>query len=245
LFLSRVESGSVLALCCAAMPSGNMIEFRANGRVAPGYLSMPPSGKGPGLVVVQEWWGLLPHIKDVANRFAAEGFVVLAPDLYHGESTTSPDEAGRKLMALDIDKAGQDLQGAATHLLGLSAVEPRKVGVVGFCMGGQLALYAAAAQGEVFEAAVDFYGIHPNAKVDFAKLKRPVQAHFGKSDEFVKEADARELVAKIEAAGADIDAHFYDAGHAFFNDSRPEAYDEGPATQAWERTLAFFRKHLA
>jgi carboxymethylenebutenolidase len=227
------------------MPSGNMIEFRANGRVAPGYLAMPPSGKGPGLVVVQEWWGLVPHIKDVANRFAAEGFVVLAPDLYHGESTTSPDEAGRKLMALDIAKAGQDLHGAATHLLALPEVEPKKVGAVGFCMGGQLALFAAAEHGEAFAAAVDFYGIHPNAKVDFGKLQRPVQAHFGKSDEFVKEADARELVRQIEASGGDVDAHFYDAGHAFFNDARPEAYAQAPAEQAWERTLAFLREHLA
>jgi carboxymethylenebutenolidase len=240
-----VESGDALGLCCAVMPTGNMIEFRANGRVAPGYLAMPPDGTGPGLVVVQEWWGLVPHIKDVANRFAAEGFVVLAPDLYHGDSTTSPDEAGRKLMALDIDKVGQELHGAATHLLSLPAVEPKKVGVVGFCMGGQLALLAAVEHGDDVAACVDFYGIHPNVKLDFSKLKRPVQAHFAKSDYAVPESDARGLVAQIEAAGGDVEAHFYDAGHAFFNDARPEAYSEAPAKQAWERTLAFLRKHLA
>jgi carboxymethylenebutenolidase len=228
-----------------AMPTGNMIEFRANGRVAPGYLAMPPSGKGPGLVVVQEWWGLVPHIKDVANRFAAEGFVVLAPDLYHGDSTTNPDEAGRKLMALNIAEAGQDLQGAAEHLLGLAAVEPKKVGVVGFCMGGQLALLAAVEHGDKVHACVDFYGIHPNVQLDFGKLRRPVQAHFGKSDGFVKEDDARALVEKIANAGGSVDAHFYDAGHAFFNDQRPEVYSAHDAALAWERTIAFLRERVA
>ncbi len=228
-----------------AMPNGNMIEFRANGRVAPGYLAMPPGGTGPGLVVVQEYWGLVPHIKDVANRFAAEGFVVLAPDLYHGDSTTNPDEAGRKLMALNIEQAGQELEGAADHLLGMSAVSPKKVGVVGFCMGGQLALLAAVEHGDKVHACVDFYGVHPNVKLDFAKLRRPVQAHFAKSDAFVKEDDARALVQQIEQAGGEVEAHFYDAGHAFFNDARPEAYDEAPAKLAWGRTLEFLRSRLA
>jgi carboxymethylenebutenolidase len=229
------------------MAAGNMIEFRANGRVAPGYLAKPPSGCGPGLIVVQEWWGLVPHIKDVANRFAAEGFVVLAPDLYHGDSTTSPDEAGRKLMALDIAAAGEDLAGAAAHLLGLEEVAPKKVGAVGFCMGGQLALLAATDHGDKVSACIDFYGIHPSIELDFDKLKVPVQAHFGKADGFVKESDARALVETIQGqgAGCSIDAHFYEAGHAFFNDSRPEAYAEAPAKQAWERSLAFLRQHLS
>ena len=227
------------------MAAGNMIEFHANERVAPGYLAKPPSGSGPGLIVIQEWWGLVPHIKDVANRFAAEGFVVLAPDLYHGESTTNPDEAGRKLMALNIAEAGEDLAGAAAHLLSLPEVEPKKVGAIGFCMGGQLALLAATNHGDKVSAGIDFYGIHPNVKLDFGNLKVPVQAHFGKSDEFVKEADAQALVEQIKGAGGSVDAHFYDAGHAFFNDSRTEAFSEGPAKQAWERSLAFLKQHLA
>lgn len=226
------------------MATGNMIEFRANGRVAPGYLAKPPGGTGPGLIVLQEWWGLVDHIKDVASRFAAEGFVVLAPDLYHGESTTNPDEAGRKLMALNIGEAGQDLEGAAAHLLSLPEVSPKKVGAIGFCMGGQLALFAATEHGDKVSAAVDFYGIHPNVKLDFAKLKVPVQAHFGSTDPYIKADDARTLVEQITAAGGSVDAHFYDAGHAFFNDSRPEAYAEPHAKQAWERSLGFLRENL-
>ena len=122
---------------------GEMISFPANGRTADGYLALPPAGSGPGLIVIQEWWGLVGHIRDVTDRFAAEGFVALAPDLYHGEAAKSPDQARKLLMALNIAEAGKDMRGAARHLLALDAVRPGKVGAVGFCMGGQLALYAA------------------------------------------------------------------------------------------------------
>lgn len=224
---------------------GRMIEFSVDGRTTPGWLALPEGGaKGPGVLVIQEWWGLVDHIKDVADRFAAEGFVALAPDLYHGDKTTSPDEAGRKLMALDIARAGDDLVGAASYLLSLPEVAPKKVGAVGFCMGGQLALHGATLTADI-GATVDFYGIHPNVKPDFAKLRGPVLAHFGKQDDFVKEADARALVKRIEAAGGDVEAHFYGAGHAFFNDARPEAYHEADAKLAWTRTLAFLRDTLA
>ena len=224
------------------MPS-QMIEFPANGRTCPGYLATPASGSGPGLLVIQEWWGLVDHIKQVADRFAEAGFVALAPDLYHGDSTTNPDEAGRKMMALNIAEAGKDLVGAASHLLSLDAVSPKKVGALGFCMGGQLALYAATAHDQV-AAAVDFYGIHPEVKPDFSKLRGPVQCHFGREDGFVKEADANALVAQIKAAGGRVDEYFYETGHAFFNDARPEAYSEVDAQIAWERTVAFLHEHL-
>jgi carboxymethylenebutenolidase len=122
-----------------------MVEFSSNGGTCQGYLATPESGSGPGVIVLQEWWGLVDHIKDVADRFAAEGFVALAPDLYHGESTTSPDDAGKLMMALKIAETEKDLQGAITHLLNLDACTSDTVGTVGFCMGGQLSLYAACA----------------------------------------------------------------------------------------------------
>jgi carboxymethylenebutenolidase len=222
---------------------GEMIRFRANGRMTPGYLNTH-AGTGPGLIVIQEWWGLVDHIKQLADRFAAEGFVALAPDLFHGKQTKSPDEAGKMLMALNIAGAAADLRGAADHLLGLPSVQPKKVGTVGFCMGGQLALFAAQEYPDRISAAVDFYGIHPKVPIDPAKLRVPVLGHFGRADQSVKEADARALAARCNAAGATFEAHFYDAGHAFFNDSRPQVFDAPSADLAWQRTLAFLRAHL-
>lgn len=224
--------------------NGEMIEFAVGSGSAPGYLARPASGTGPGLVVLQEWWGLVDHIKDIADRFAAEGFVTLAPDLYHGDSTTNPDEAGRKMMALDIARAGQDVEAAVSHLLGLEAVSPKKVGTMGFCMGGQLALQAAVEHGDAVSCAVDFYGIHPNVQLDFGKLKVPVLAHFGKRDEFVNEEAANGLIGSIRDAGGSVDPHFYETGHAFFNDARPEAYDPAAAQAAMTRTLDFLRAQL-
>ncbi|MCA9615509.1 MAG: dienelactone hydrolase family protein [Myxococcales bacterium] len=223
---------------------GEKVEFRANGHTCEGYLAKPASGSGPGLLVIQEWWGLVPHIQSLADRFAEAGFVALAPDLYHGEKTTSPDEAGRLMMALDIAKSAADLKGAADYLLGLDAVAPKKVGALGFCMGGQLALYAATEHPEI-SACVDFYGIHPHVKPDFAKLGGKVLCHWGKQDGFVSTEAAEALVASLKEAGADVVSHHYDAGHAFFNDSRPEAYDAASASLAWDRTLEFLRANLA
>lgn len=222
---------------------GQMVEFRANGRMTPGYLNAH-AGSGPGLIVVQEWWGLVDHIKHVSARFAAEGFVTLAPDLYHGTQTKSPDEAGKLLMALNIAQAATDLAGAADYLLALPSVDPKKVGAIGFCMGGQLALFAAQEYPDKVAAAVDFYGIHPKVTIHPSKLRVPVLAHFGRNDQSVKEADARALAARCQAAGAPFEAHFYDAGHAFFNDSRPQIFDQPSADLAWQRTLDFLRAHL-
>ena len=222
-----------------------MLQFPANGHATAGYLALPATGSGPGLLVIQEWWGLVEHIKHVCDRFAAEGFVALAPDLYHGVATKSPDEAGKLFMALSIARAAADVRGAADALLDRPEVTSDKVAAVGFCMGGQLALYAGAEFPDRIGAVVDFYGIHPNVRIDPSRLRVPVLAHFAERDNSVKVSDARALVANIEAAGGSIEAHFYPADHAFFNDSRPTVYDRGCSEVAWNRTLAFLRTHLA
>ena len=223
---------------------GEMIQFPANGRTTTGYLAVSGAGAGPGLLVLQEWWGLVDHIKDVCDRFAEEGFVALAPDLYHGTVTKSPDEAGKLLMALNIAQAGADLRGSADALLDRPEVTSRLVGVLGFCMGGQLALYAGMEYPDRIGAVVDFYGIHPNVRIDPAKVTVPVLGHFGKQDNSVKESDARALIDKIRRAGCVAEDHYYDASHAFFNDTRPTVFDKSCAATAWERTLTFLRKHL-
>ena len=225
------------------MPS-TMVEFPANGRTTPGYLATPAGGKGPGLILIQEYWGLVDHIKRVADRFASAGFVTLAPDLYHGKTTKSPDEAGKLLMALNIAEAAKDMRGAAEFLLQNDAVTSERVGILGFCMGGQLALYAGTEYPDKFAAVVDFYGVHPNVQVDAAKLRVPVLAHFAKRDTHTAESDARAFVQRVQGAEKEIEAHFYDADHAFFNDTRPEVYDKESAELAWERSLEFLREHV-
>jgi carboxymethylenebutenolidase len=223
---------------------GQAVTFPANGRSADGYLALPPSGRGPGLIVIQEWWGLVDHIKDLADRFAREGFVALAPDLYHGEKTKSPDQAGKLLMALNIAETGKDLRGAAQYLHDRPEVQPKKVAAAGFCMGGQLALYGGTAHPDLITAVVDFYGIHPKVDPDVSKLSGPVLAHFGRRDKSVPEAAAKGLVDRIKAAGKSVEAYFYDADHAFFNDQRPEVHDRESAQLAWRRTIEFLRRAL-
>jgi carboxymethylenebutenolidase len=209
-----------------------------------GYLAVPSSGKGPGVIVIQEWWGLVDHIKDVCDRFAAEGFTALAPDLYHGKTTKSPDDAGKLMMALNIGQAEKDLRGAIDYLLQNRACFSKTVGTVGFCMGGQLSLFAACANDKV-GACVIFYGIHPNVNPDIPNLRAPVLGFFAEKDGHVTPEVARGLEKKLKDAGKSVDLKIYEgADHGFFNDTRSEVYHEAYAKEAWERTLAFYRKHL-
>lgn len=218
-----------------------MVSFPANGGSAQGYLARPDR-PGPGVLVIQEWWGLVGHIREVADRFADAGFTALAPDLFHGKQTTSPDEAGKLLMALEVDRAEQDLRGAAGYLA--SVTGGTAVGVVGFCMGGQLALFAASKSARI-GACVDFYGIHPNVRPDYEAIRCPVLGLFAENDGFVTAEAVTELEESLTAAGVETDFHTY-AGtdHAFFNDGRPEVYDEVAAADAWNRVLEFLRANL-
>ena len=223
---------------------GEMIEFPVEGGSIEGYEAVPALGGGPGVVVIQEWWGLVDHIKDVCDRFAAAGFVAVAPDLYHGKSTKSPDEAGKLMMALRIDEAEKELEGATEYLLKHDAVTSRKIGVVGFCMGGALSLYTATKNPNI-GACVVFYGGHPNVKPDLPNLHAPVLGLYAEKDGFVTPASVRELEGKLKQLGKQIDVNIYPGtDHAFFNDSRPEVYNEKAAADAWQRTVDFLHKHL-
>jgi carboxymethylenebutenolidase len=226
---------------------GEMVEFPSNGGTGTGYLAAPEVGAGLGLIVIQEWWGLVPHIKEVCDRFAAEGFTALAPDLYHGTKTTEPDEAGKLLMTLNLDQAAKDMGGAVDHLLQSDRVRGEGVGVTGFCMGGGLALLLAVQRPDAVRAAVPFYGFIPweSAAPDWSRLKASVLGHYGELDEFFSPEKATELATTLKDLGKDVELHFYDgAQHAFFNDARPEAYDEHAASTAWIRTLEFLRSKL-
>jgi carboxymethylenebutenolidase len=224
--------------------AGKMVEFSSNGGTASGYLATPAQGKGPGVIVIQEWWGLVDHIKDVCDRFAAEGYAALAPDLYHGKATSSPDEAGRLMMAMRVDQAEKDLRGAISYLLDNEASTGDKVGTVGFCMGGALSLYTATKNSQV-GACVVFYGGHPNVKPGLPNLEAPVLGIYAERDRSVTPQYVRELEQELKALGKSVEMHIYpNADHGFFNDQRPEVYNPEAAQDAWQRVLSFFGEHL-
>jgi carboxymethylenebutenolidase len=221
------------------------VEFEANGATAGGYLAVPESGRGPGVVVLQEWWGVDDSIKRYCDRFAAEGFLALAPDLYHGETTEQPDEAQQKMMALSMDQAVKEMSGAVDHLVGHEGLEGGGVGAVGFCLGGGLAAWAAAASSRIKALAIYYY-VMPHGKPDFSKIQAPALGHFGTADDFISVDDARALEQEMKDAGVDAGFELYEgAGHAFANDhNRLGTYDEGKADEAWSKTVDFLKRHL-
>ncbi len=224
---------------------GKMIEFtRPDGAGSRGYLSEAAADNDsarPGVIVIQEWWGLNEHICGIADRFAAAGFTALAPDLYRGRLASTPDEARHLMGGLDFpDATFQDVRGAAQHL----AKQCGKIGVTGFCMGGALTIAAAVHLSEL-SAAVCFYGIPPKEFADSGKIRIPFQGHFANQDDWCVPQLVVEIEREMQTAGVPAQVFRYDAAHAFFNATRPDVYDEANAKRAWERTLAFFRAHLS
>ena len=220
-----------------------MVTFPNEASEVAGYLARPSAeGRFPGVVVIQEWWGLVPHIKDVADRFAAEGFVAIAPDLYHGQAATAPDQAMQLARSLTWETAVHDLKATAKHLAGLP-YSNGKVGSVGFCMGGGMS-YRLAAHADVLSAAVIFYGSSPNQIEEAATVSCPILGLYGETDARITGA-VPDLTEALKRNGKSIETHVYaGAPHAFFNDTAP-SYREEAAKDAWIRTLAFFRQHLA
>ena len=221
--------------------------FPSGAGQAHGYLALPASGSGPGVIVVQEWWGLTDHIAGIADRLAGEGFVALAPDLYGGRTTHDADEAGKLMSELPVEASAQELGGAVDFLLGHEAVTSSTVGAVGFCMGGGFVLLLAAQQGDKVGAAVPFYGVGPGVPETFTGLTAAVQGHYGERDDFYPAEAARAQEEQIRReSGAPVEFHFYDAGHAFHNDTNAlGTYSESDAALAWNRTVAFLRAHVA
>lgn len=222
------------------------VTFPSNGGTAHGYLAGPESGSGPGLIVIQEWWGLDSHIADVTSRFAREGFVALAPDLFGGRVAHDEQEAASLAGQLSAGQAVRDLSGAVDYLLAQPSVTGGAVGVVGFCMGGSFVLKLAQQAGKKVSAAVVFYGTFQGDE-DFSGLGLPVQAHFGEQDSFVSAEVARQVMDRVGTqTGAPVQVHFYDAGHAFFNDENHlGTYNADLASLAWSRTVDFLRSNVA
>jgi carboxymethylenebutenolidase len=226
---------------------GEMVEFTSNGGTAQGYLARAESGNGIPLVVIQEWWGLVPHIEEVCDRFAAEGFLALAPDLFHGEKTTEPDEAGKLMMALNVNEAARDMSGAVDFVRDHEASTGGGVGVTGFCMGGGLALVLAAHRPDAVKACAVWYGLIPwaGAEPDYSKIDAAVLGHYAENDGFFTPDKAADLQAKLDELGKEADLHVHPGvDHAFFNDTRPEVHDPEQSAIAWRETIDFFKEKL-
>jgi carboxymethylenebutenolidase len=227
---------------------GEMVTFPSNGGVAQGYLAVPDRGPGPGVVVIEEWWGLNQQIKEVCDRYAGEGFVALAPDVYGREvPMDEPDEAAQMMMALNIEQAAKDLGGAVDYLRGGDAVTGSGIGVTGFCAGGGLALWLATLKPDAVTAVVPYYGLvpWPDAQPDYSKLQAAVQGHYAENDDFADPATVRKLEEELKGLGKDVEFYTYPGtGHAFTNHHRPEVFHEEHSETAWQRTVAFFRQQL-
>jgi carboxymethylenebutenolidase len=225
---------------------GQDVEFPSNGETTTGYVATPASGAGPGVIVIQEYWGLNDQIRHTADRFADEGFVALAPDFYHGQLAHEPDDAGKLMMALNIDQTAKDARGAAQYLTRHPSVPGSRVGVIGFCMGGQLALLTATVAPDLVGAVVDMYGIHPNVKPDYAKMQAPALLLFAEKDGYVDAAARQGLEDQLKQAGVRYQAHLYPGvDHAFMNEERADVYDPVAADDAWRRVIQFFRTELS
>jgi carboxymethylenebutenolidase len=224
---------------------GDMVEFASNGGTARGYLAVPDGDTRVPLVVIQEWWGLVPHITDVCDRFAAEGFVALAPDLYHGQTATEPDEAGKYMMALNLEQAARDMSGAVDKVAEVAGSD--RVGVTGFCMGGGLALVLASQRPDKVKAVVPWYGLipWPDAEPDYGRLDAAVLGHYAEKDGFFGPDKVAELQQKLDDLGKEANLKVVPGvDHAFFNDTRPEAHDPDAAQACFAETVAFLHDKL-
>jgi carboxymethylenebutenolidase len=228
---------------------GGMIDFRLPAGEARGYLAAARGGeKGsderrPGLIVIHEWWGLNDHIKDIAGRFAEEGYIALAPDLYGGKVTADPTEAGRLMQGLDQGRALEILNGAVEYLKGQDSVDPGKIGVTGFCMGGTYALLLACHSKDI-KASAPFYGDVP-ADDEIKKLDAPVLFIGAENDPWITQDKMARLKDALGRFGKEGEVKVYSGtGHAFFNDTRPDAYDKASATDAWQQVKRFLAAHL-
>ena len=228
---------------------GEIVEFASNGSTASGYLARPAGGTGPGVLVLQEWWGLSPSLQEMADRLAAGGFTALAPDLYHGEIAghDEMDKAAQLMAAMPPDRAARDMSGAVDFLLADPGVTGDGVGVVGFCMGGMLTLLIAANRGDAVKAAVPFYGFpQGDAEPDWSGLTARVQGHMAEHDDFFGPDAARALESKLRGLGKDVIFTVHPGtGHAFMGPHNAlGTLDEAVAARVWPEVLSFLHAEL-
>ena len=226
------------------------VEFKSNGNKASGYLAKPATGSGPGVLVIQEWWGLDDSLKEMADRLAASGFVALVPDLYHGQVAghTEMDKAAKLMQALPPDRAGRDMSGAVDYLASHEAVTTRGIGVVGFCMGGMLAFIIAANRPDKVKAVVPFYGFPQGpSEPDWSKMTAAVSGHMAEHDDFFAPAAAQALEKKLRAMGKNVTLTVHPGtGHAFMGPHNAlGTLNTKLAAQIWPQAVSFLTANLS
>jgi len=226
------------------------VEFPSNGDTCGGYLARPESGTAPGVVMIQEWWGLDSGLIEMADRLADEGFVVLCPDLYRGQLAghTEMDRAGELMSSLPPDRAARDMSGAIDFLVGHPAVTGEMVGVMGFCMGGMLSFFLAANRPDRVGAVVPFYG-YPQGdnQPDYAAIAAPIQGHMAEHDDFFGPEGAKALEARLKELGKDVSFTVYPGtGHAFMAPHNAlGTQDLETYAKVWPVAVEFLRTNLA
>ena len=226
------------------------MNFASNGDQADGYLAVPASGSGPGVLVLQEWWGLVPQLRSVADRLAAEGFVALAPDLYHGD-IAEHDEMDRAVaphdLAADGSRRAATWAGAVDYLRAHPSVSHDQIGALGYCMGGMLTLLVATQQGDKFGAVAPYYGVPLGDGPDWSNLTAPVRGHFAEHDDFFPPAAIKELEQKLRGMGKDVEFEVHaGTGHAFCNEENPLGTHDAVLTdKCWASTIEFLRERLS
>jgi carboxymethylenebutenolidase len=245
---------AALALCLlaaaislhAANPQAGTqtVSYPSGSETVSGYLALPGSGKHPALIVIHEFWGLNDWVKDEAQKFAAQGYVVLAVDLYRGKVATTPDEAHELMRGVPEDRAARDLEAAFAYLAARPDVDAGKIGVVGWCMGGGYSIRFAVSEPKLAACIVN-YGPLPTDPTNIAKIKAPVMGNFGADDRGITPASVQAFDAAMKAAGKSVDVKEYDgAGHAFENPNNKDGYRPAATADAWTRMTAFLKKAL-
>ncbi|HEX7419377.1 MAG TPA: dienelactone hydrolase family protein [Thermoanaerobaculia bacterium] len=244
--MRRISFGIALVVLASSLHASPMVTFKSAVGEASGYLATPAKGTGkhPAMIVIQEYWGLNDWVKEQAKRFADQGYVALAVDLYRGKIAKTPDEAHELMRGLPEDRAMADLKAGFDYLASRKDVDPKRIGVIGWCMGGGYALMLATQEPRLAAGVVNYGHLMTDPKT-ISSITVPLLGNFGAEDRGIPAADVRDFESALKNAGKVADFKVYPgAGHAFMNPNNKTGYVADAAADAWKRIDSFFAAHL-